>query len=96
MTAYNIVRFKVLPGNDRVFLTAHGPGKVSWPGLRQGMIIKIGEGDYCLLGEWPDAQTLQAARPCMLETLDTFRSVLAPSASGVTEAFSGEAVLAIV
>ena len=95
MTAFNIVRFKVRPGKDHAFLSAHGPGKVNWPGLRQGTIIKIDEGDYCLIGEWPDEQTLRAARPLMLATLDTFRDVLLPSASGVTEAISGQAVLAI-
>lgn len=95
MTAFNIVRFKVRPGKDHAFLSAHGPGKVNWLGLRQGTIIKIGEGDYCLIGEWPDEQTLRAARPLMLTTLDTFRDVLLPSESGVTVAMSGQAVLAI-
>ena len=95
MTVFNIVRFKVRPGKDHLFLSAHGPGKVNWPGLRQGTIIKIDEGDYCLIGEWPDEQTLRAARPLMLATLDTFRDVLLPSDSGVTVAMSGQAVIAI-
>ena len=95
MTAFNVVRFKVAPGRDHAFLSAHGPGKVNWPGLRQGTIIKVGEGDYCLIGEWPDEQTMRTARPFMLATLDTFRDVLQPTASGVTEALSGQAVLAI-
>ncbi len=95
MTAFNIVRFKVRPGKDNAFLSAHGPGKINWPGLQQGTIIKTGESDYCLIGEWPDEQTLKAARPFMLATLDTFREVLLPSDSGVTEAMSGQAVLAI-
>jgi len=95
MTAYNIVRFKVMPGKDRTFLEAHGPGKIKWPGLVQGSIIKIGEGDYCLIGEWPGADTLSLALPHMLATLATFRDVLQPTASGVTEAFSGPAILSI-
>jgi hypothetical protein len=95
MTAYNVVRFRVMPGKDRAFLEAHGPGKVSWPGLRLGSIVKIGEGDYCLIGEWPDQATLQAAMPQMRATLDTFRGVLQTTQSGVTEAFSGEAILTI-
>ena len=95
MTAYNVVRFKVKPGEDRTFLEAHGPGKINWPGLRQASIIRIGEGEYCLIGEWPSAGTLSSAIPHMQATLDTFRGVLQPTASGVTEAFSGQTVLSI-
>ena len=94
MTAYNVVRFRVRPGKDRAFLEAHAPGKINWPGLRNGSIIKVGEGDYCLIGEWPDQQTLGTARPHMLATLDTIRDVLLPTDAGVTEAFSGPAVIA--
>ncbi|MBA3910519.1 MAG: DUF718 domain-containing protein [Rhodobacter sp.] len=95
MTAFNVVRFKVRPGKDHAFLSAHGPGKVNWPSLQQGTIIRIGAGDYCLIGEWLDEQALKAALPSMLATLDTFRDVLLPTTSGVTEAMSGQAVLAI-
>ncbi|MBL8791274.1 MAG: DUF718 domain-containing protein [Rhizobiales bacterium] len=95
MTAYNVVRFKVLAGKDRMFLEAHGPGKINWPGLRQGSIIQIGEGDYCLIGEWTDAGALSRAMPDMLATLDTFRAALQPTASGVTQAFSGPVVLSL-
>lgn len=95
MTAFNVVRFRVMPGKERTFLEAHGPGRIGWPGLRHGTIIKIGEGDYSLIGEWPNEATLRAATPHMLATLDTFRGVLQPTPSGVTEAFSGQAVLAI-
>lgn len=95
MTAYNVVRFRIMDGKDRVFLEAHGPGKISWPGLLQGSIMKIDEGDYCLIGEWPDETTMRAAMPHMLATLETFRDVLRPASSGVTEAFSGRAILAI-
>jgi len=95
MTAFNVVRFRILPGKERAFLESHGPGKITWPGLRRGTIIKIGDGDYCVIGEWPNEATLRAAMPQMLATLDTFRGVLQPTPSGVTEAFSGPAVLAI-
>lgn len=95
MTAFNVVRFRLMPGKDRIFLEAHGPGKIKWPGLQQGSIIKTGEGEYCLIGEWPDEATLQAAMPHMIATLDTFRDTLRSTSSGVTEAFSGRAILAI-
>lgn len=95
MIAYNVVRFKVMPGKDRAFLEAHGPGKINWPGLRHASLIRVAEGDYCLLGEWPDTATLSAAMPHMLTTLGTFRDVLQPTATGVTEAFSGPVILSI-
>lgn len=95
MTAYNVVRFRVLPGKDRIFLEAHGPGKINWPGLQRGSILKSGEDEYCLIGEWQDEATLRTAMPHMIATLATFREILRPTASGVTEAFSGRAILAI-
>lgn len=95
MTAYNVVRFRVMPGEDRIFLEAHGPGKINWPGLQRGSILQTGEGEYCLIGEWPDEATLQAAMPHMIATLATFRDILRPTSSGVTEAFSGRAILSI-
>jgi hypothetical protein len=96
MTAFNVVRFKVKPGMDREFLEAHGAGKAAWPGLRRGEIIKIGEGAYCLIGEWEDSAALAAARPNMIATLDTFRGSLESAGGGVTDAFSGAVVLSLV
>lgn len=95
MTAYNVVRFRVLPGKDRTFLEAHGPGQIDWLGLQRGSIIQTGEGEFCLIGEWPDEATLKGAMPHMIATLATFRDVLRPTSSGVTEAFSGRVILAI-
>jgi len=95
MSHYNIVRFRVKPGMDRVFLEAHQPGLVNWPGLRQGVIVHTGEGTYCLIGEWQDEKAMKAAMPQMLAKLDTFRHVLVPGETGVTDAASGPAVLAL-
>lgn len=93
MTAYNVVRFKVKSGMEKEFLTAHAPGKIYWPGLRQGTMIETGPGAYCLIGEWPDASALKQAMPHMLATLDTVRHMLVPGPSGVTDAVSGPAVV---
>ena len=95
MTTYNVVRFKVKPGMEREFLMAHGPGKINWPGLRQGTIVEIGESAYCLIGEWQDAQALKKAMPYMTATLDTVRHTLVPGETGVTDAVSGPAVIAL-
>jgi len=95
MTAFNIVHFRIKPGMDREFLAAHGPGKAAWPGLRKGVIVKTSDNAYCLIGEWPDGKALASARPRMIATLDTFRSVLEPTASGATDAVSGPVVLTL-
>jgi quinol monooxygenase YgiN len=95
MSHYNIVRFRVKPGMDRAFLEAHRPGTVNWPGLHQGIIVNTGEGTYCLIGEWQDEKAMKAAMPQMQAKLDTFRHVLIGGETGVTDAVSGPAVLAL-
>ena len=95
MTAYNVVRFRVKPGKDEEFLEAHSAGKADWPGLKNGAIIKTGDGAYCLIGEWAGADAIVNARPGMLATLNSFRHVLEPTAAGATDAVSGPVVLSI-
>ena len=97
MTAANVVRFRVKPGMDEIFLDAHRAGKAAWPGLAHGFIIKTGERSYVLVGECLEKKTLADARPCMIGTLDTFRHALEElgGALGVTEAVSGEVVLTL-
>lgn len=97
MEVYNVVRFKVTPGQEKAFLDAHRDGKAKWPGLRRGSIIKTGDHTYCLIGEWSSEEALTAARPAMIKTLDTFRSVLEDQGGGrgITDAVSGAVVLAL-
>lgn len=95
MTAFNVVKFQIKPGAEAGFLEAHRSGRANWPGLTRGTIIRTGENTYCLIGEWPDAETLRAARSAMIATLDGFRGCLEELANGqgVTDAVSGSAVL---
>lgn len=95
MQTYNVVRFTVKPGQEEGFLEAHRNGKAKWPGLEQGTIIKTGERTFCLIGEWSSAEAMAAARPAMIKTLDSFRSLLEDQGSerGVTDAVSGAVVL---
>jgi hypothetical protein len=97
MTAINVVRFRVKPGMDQVFLDAHRDGKANWPGLRRGLIMAAGDRTYVLVGEWPDMEAIGDARERMIETLDTFREVLEDLGPGlgVTDAVSGSVVLAL-
>ena len=95
MPVYNVVKFKVKLGEEGAFLDAHRNGKAKWPGLEHGVIIKTGEQTFCLIGTWASQDALMAARPAMIKTLDSFRSVLEDQGNGrgVTDAVSGEAVL---
>jgi len=95
MTAFNAVRFRVKPGRNQDFLDAHDRVERDWPGLRHVNIIQTGEQSYCIIGEWDDMDSLAAARPNMVATLDTFRDMLdeIPGGSGVTDPVSGPVVL---
>lgn len=97
MTAVNVVRFRVKPGMDEIFLDAHRSGKAAWPGLLRGFIAKVGERSYVLIGEWPDVKAIADGRNPMIGTLDTFRHALEDLGSGlgVTDAVSGETVLTL-
>lgn len=97
MVAFNVVKFKVKAGHEDAFLAAHDGGKAKWPGLVRGTIIKTGELSYCLIGEWASPEAIVAARPSMIETLNTFRSLLDDQGEGkgITDAISGELVLTI-
>ena len=97
MAAFNVVRFRVKPGTDRVFLDAHRNGKAEWPGLLRGFIVKTGDQSYCLIGEWSDMKAIEDARARMIGTLDTFRHTLDDlgSGTGITDAVSGPVVLAL-
>jgi len=76
MTAFNAVRFRVKPGRDQEFLDAHKKIAADWPGLRHVNMIKTGDRSYCIIAEWSDMESLAAARPKMVATLDSFRHML--------------------
>lgn len=94
MTAFNSVRFRVKPGRDQEFLDAHQRIDRDWPGLRSVNLIKTGDHAYCIIGEWDDMDSLSAARPHMIATLDSFRDTLEEQPDGnVTDPVSGPVVL---
>ncbi len=97
MTAFNAVRFRVKPGQEREFLDAHRKIAADWPGLRHVNMIKTGERTYCIIAEWTDMEALAKARPHMIATLDTFRATLEDLGGGlgVTDPVSGPVVLAL-
>ena len=95
MTAFNAVRFRVKPGRDQEFLDAHQAIDRDWPGLRTINVIKTADHSYCIIGEWDSMEALGAARPQMINTLDSFRDTLEDLGGGlgVTDPVSGEVVL---
>ena len=95
MTAFNAVRFRVKPGRDEDFLQAHRNIDSNWPGMKSANIFKTGDHDYCIVAEWTDMDSLAAARPEMIATLDTFRDTLEDlgDGRGVTDPVSGPVVL---
>ena len=95
MTAFNAVRFKVKPGREEDFLAAHAKAQRNWAGLKHANIIKTGERAYCIIGEWADMDSLVAARPHMIATLDTFRDTLEDLGEGLglSDPASGPVVL---
>ncbi len=98
MTAFNVVRFKIKPGMEDVFLDAHRKMDARWPGMRHANIIKTGEARYCVIGEWESMEAMAAARPQMIATLDSFRHTLEHMGSdlGVTDPVSGSVVLPLM
>jgi heme-degrading monooxygenase HmoA len=96
MTAFNAVRFRVKPGRNQDFLDAHERVDRDWPGLRHVNIIQTGDQTFCIIGEWDDMDSLAAARPQMISTLDGFRDMLEEQGeSGVTDPVSGPVVLTL-
>jgi hypothetical protein len=95
MKAFNVVRFRVKPGEEERFLEAHRQAHVDFAGYRGGAIIKTGERAYCLIGGWDDFDSLAAARPQMIGMLDTVRDTLEDLGGGlgVTDPVSGETVV---
>jgi len=97
MTAFNAVRFKVKAGREQDFLDAHEGIEESWTGLRHANIIKTGEASYCIIAEWDDVDSLVAARPNMIATLEKFRETLDDLGGGlgVSDPVSGTVVLTL-
>jgi len=95
MTAYNVVRFRVKPGQEKAFEEAHRNEGRDFPGFEGGALVKTGDRTYCLIGRWKNFDAIVAARPVMVGTLDKFRVMLEDLGGGlgVTDPVSGEAVI---
>ncbi len=95
MTAFNVVRFKVRPGNEQQFIDAHRAMRPAFKGFLGANMIKTGDQTYCFVGEWRNFQSIVDARPLMISMLDQVRSLLEDLGPelGVSDPVSGESVL---
>lgn len=95
MTAFNVVRFRVKPGNEEQFIEAHRKMRPSLKGFLGGSLIKTGDQTFCMVGEWRNFQSIVDARPLMISMLDEVRGMLEDLGGelGVTDPLSGESVV---
>jgi len=94
MTAFNVVRFRVKPGQEQRFIDAHRKARPGFRGFIGGSLVRTGDQTYCLIAEWRNFKSIVAARPQMIEILDGIREMLEDLGSGlgVTDPVSGEVV----
>jgi hypothetical protein len=95
MTAFNVVRFKVKPGNEQAFVDFHRRMNPVFKGFISGSLVKTGDQTFCWVGEWRNFPSIVNARPQMIGVLDEVRSMLEDLGHelGVTDPVSGESVL---
>ena len=98
MTAFNVVRFRVKPGNEQQFVEAHRKARPAFKGFLGGSLVKTGDQTFCFVGEWRTFQSIVNARPQMIAMLNEFRGMLEDLGSGlgVTDPVSGQAVARLV
>ena len=96
MPAFNIVRFRVKPGQAESFIDAHRKLKQpSFRGFGGGWLVRTGDDTFCLVGQWKTFQSIVNARPEMIKMLDETRAMLEDLGGGlgVTDPVSGSSVV---
>jgi len=95
VTAFNIVRFRVKPGEEQRFIDYHRKARPQLKGFIGGSVIKTGDRAYCFVAEWRTFQSIVNARAEMIAMLDGIRDALEDLGGGlgVTDPVSGPSVL---
>ncbi len=66
MTAFNVVRFRVKPGNAEAFIEAHRNMRPTLKGFVSGSLVRTGDRTFCMVGEWRNFQSIVNSRPQMI------------------------------
>lgn len=83
MVAFNVVRARVRPEYETEFLKANDdPGHEVERGLRCMSLVRTGEREFCLIGEWDSLDALAAARPVLGRWMDRMRPMLEELSEG--------------
>jgi quinol monooxygenase YgiN len=95
MTAFNVVRFRVKPGNAEAFIEAHRTMQPTLKGFISGSLVRTGDQTFCMVGEWRNFQSIVNARPQMISMLDQVREFLEDLGGdlGLTDPVSGESLM---
>jgi hypothetical protein len=95
VTAFNVVRFRVKPGEEQRFIDYHRKARPRFKGFIGGSVIKTGDRAYCFVAEWRTFQSIVNAREEMISMLDGIRDALEDLGGGlgVTDPVSGASVL---
>lgn len=96
MTAMNVVHMRVKPGKEDEYVRIHREmDPRTMPGGRNFWLVRSGERDFIVVGEWESLASMVAARPAMIANLDRLRPILEDlgGGRGVTEPWSGEVAL---
>lgn len=98
MTAMNIVHMRVKPGREADFEKLNEElARGDMPGARKFSVVKTGERQYVIVGEWDDFDAIVKARTAMIGNLDRMRDLLEDlgGGRGVTEPYSGNVVVEV-
>jgi quinol monooxygenase YgiN len=98
MTVMNVVHMRVKPGKEAEYIQIHRDmDRNQMQGLQRFSLVRAGERDFIVVGEWDSMAAMAAARPAMIGNLDKLRPILEDlgGGRGVTEPWSGEVALTL-
>lgn len=98
MSVMNVVHMRVKPGKEDDYIRIHREfDTTTLPGGRNFWVVRTGERDFIVVGEWDTMESMVAARPAMIANLDRLRPILEDlgGGRGVTEPWSGEVAVHI-
>ena len=62
------------------------------PGMLETRHVQYGPNEICVVGRWESKEALIAARPMLIQNLDSFRHLLEETSAGITDPISGAVI----